>query len=162
MKAMLVVTIAAALPGPEAGFAQNGMGSGMGPSMGSGGGMGMMSGSSVRRSFVIRNGIDPKYAGLSNPLPRTVENVSGGRQLYEQNCAVCHGAQGLGDGPAGKSLNPRPASLIGLRRMPMVGDAYLDWTIAEGGVAVGSAMPPFKNVLKPNDIWKVVLYLQKL
>jgi|NGEPerStandDraft_6_1074524.scaffolds.fasta_scaffold133672_2 mono/diheme cytochrome c family protein len=166
MKAMVVVTIAAALLGPAAGFAQNGMGSGtgpgMGPGVGPGGGMGMMSGSWVRRNFVMRNGIDPKYANLSNPLPRTAENVSGGRQLYEQNCAACHGAQGLGDGPAGKSLNPPPASLIGLRRMPMVGDGYLDWTIAEGGVPVGSAMPPFKNVLKPDDIWKVILFLQTL
>ena len=166
MKAMVVVTIAAALLGPAAGFAQNGMGSGtgpgMGPGVGPGGGMGMMSGSSVRRSFVMRNSIDPKYARLSNPLPRTAKNVSAGRQLYEQNCAACHGPQGLGDGPAGKNLNPPAASLIGLRRMPMVGDGYLDWTIAEGGVPVGSAMPPFKNVLKPNDIWKVILFLQTL
>lgn len=156
MKTMVVVSIAAALLGPAAGFAQNGMGPGMGP----GGGMGMMSGSSVRRNFVMRNGIDPKYARLSNPLPSTAENISRGRQLYEQNCATCHGAQGLGDGPAGKSLNPPAASLIGLRRMPMVGDGYLDWTVTEGGVPVGSAMPPFKDVLKPNDIWKVILFLQ--
>ena len=85
MKAMVVVTIAAALLGPAAGFAQNGMGSGtgpgMGPGVGPGGGMGMMSGSWVRRNFVMRNGIDPKYANLSNPLPRTAENVSGGRTL---------------------------------------------------------------------------------
>ncbi len=163
MKAMTVVTIAAALLGSAASFAQNGMGSGMRPGMpsvGPGGGMGMMSGSSVRRNFVMRNGIDPKYASLSNPLPRTAKNVSAGRQLYGQNCAACHGPQGLGDGPAGKSLNPPPTSLIGPRQMPMVGDGYLDWTIAEGGGPVGSAMPPFKNVLKPNDIWKVVLFLQ--
>ena len=166
MKAMVVVTIAAALLGSAASFAQNGMGSGMGrgmgPSVGPGGGMGMMSGSSVRRNFVMRNGIDPKYAGLSNPLPRTTKNISAGRQLYGPNCAACHGPQGLGDGPAGKSLHPPPTNLIGPRQMPMVGDGYLNWTIAEGGGPVGSAMPPFKNVLKPNDIWKVVLFLQTL
>ena len=163
---VVTVTIAAALLGPAPGFAQSGMRSGMGPGMGPGvgpgGGMGMMSGSSVRHSFVMRSGVDPKYADLSNPLPRTAENVSAGRQLYEQNCGACHGLKGLGDGPAGKSLNPPAASLIGLRRMPMIGDGYLDWTIAEGGVPVGSAMPPFKNVLKSNDIWKVILFLQTL
>jgi mono/diheme cytochrome c family protein len=153
MKAIAVVTIAGALLGSTAGFAQ-----GVGPAAG----MGMMSGSGVRRNFVMGRGINPKYAGLSNPLPRTAENVAGGRQLYEQNCAACHGAQGLGDGPAGKSLNPPPASLVGLQRMPMVGDGYLDWTIAEGGVPVGSAMPPFKSVLKPDDIWKVILFVQTL
>lgn len=160
MKTYAVVTIAAALLGPAAGFAQSGMGMGMG--MGPQGGMGMMSGSSVRRHFVMQNGIDPKYADATNPLPATAENVSHGRQIYEQNCVACHGAQGLGDGPAGKSLNPAPARLIGLSRMPMVTDGYLDWTIAEGGVPVGSAMTPFKDVLKPDDIWKVILFLQTL
>jgi mono/diheme cytochrome c family protein len=136
--------------------AQDGMG--MGPQ----GGMGMMSRSSVRHHLAMQNGIDPKYADATNPFPATAENVSHGRQIYEQNCATCHGAHGLGDGPTGKSLQPPPARLVGLRRMPMVTDGYLEWTIAEGGVPVGSAMPPFKDVLKPDDIWKVILFLQTL
>lgn len=44
----------------------------------------------------------------------------------------------------------------------MGGDSYPEWTVAEGGVPVGSAMPPFKDVLKPSDIWKVVLFLPTL
>lgn len=91
MKTIAVVTIVAALLGSAAGFAQDAMGPAMGPGMGSGGGMGMMSGPSLRHNFVMRNGIDPKYAGLSNPVLRTPESVSAGRQLYEQNCAACHG-----------------------------------------------------------------------
>lgn len=143
-------------------FARSGIGQGMGPAMGSRGGMGMMAGASIRRNFVMRNGIDPKYAGLSNPLPSTAHNISRGRQLYDQNCASCHGARGLGDGPAAKNLRPPPASLTGLRRMQMVSDGYLDWTIDEGGTPVGSAMPPFKDALKPDDIWRVILFIQKL
>jgi mono/diheme cytochrome c family protein len=46
--------------------------------------------------------------------------------------------------------------------MPMLGDGYLDWTIAEGDAPKGSAMPPFKNILKPDDIWKVILFLATL
>jgi len=140
--------------------AQGGMGMGMGP--GKGMGMGMMSGPSIRHHFVMQNGIDPQYANLANPLPGTAANVSHGRQLYEQDCATCHGPQGFGDGPAGKSLEPPPANLVNLGRMPMVSDGYLYWTLAEGGVPVGSAMPPFKEVLKPDDIWAVILYLQTL
>ncbi|MCJ7451098.1 MAG: cytochrome c [Steroidobacteraceae bacterium] len=139
-------------------FAQGGMGMGMGPQ----GGMGMMSGSSVRHHFVMQNGIDPEYAGATNPLSGTAESVAHGRQIYEQNCATCHGPQGFGDGPAGKSLQPPPANLVNLSRMPMVSDGYLYWTVAEGGVPVGSSMPPFKDVLKSDDIWAVILYLQTL
>jgi mono/diheme cytochrome c family protein len=46
--------------------------------------------------------------------------------------------------------------------MPMVSDAYLAWTVAEGGAPVGSAMPPFKDTLKPDAIWRVILFLQTL
>jgi mono/diheme cytochrome c family protein len=139
-------------------LAQGRMSMGMGPQSG----MGMMSGSPVRHHFVMRNGIDTKYAGVTNPLPGSEENLSHGRHIYEQNCAACHGPQGLGDGPAGKSLQPPPANLVGLNRMPIVSDGYLYWTVAEGGVPVGSAMPPFKDALKPGDIWAVILYLQTL
>ena len=35
--------------------------------------------------------------------------VSKGMDLYAQNgCAGCHGDSGLGDGPAGAALNPKP------------------------------------------------------
>lgn len=46
--------------------------------------------------------------------------------------------------------------------MPMITDGYLDWTVAEGGAPVGSAMPPFKDVLEPDDIRDVILFLQTL
>ncbi len=124
--------------------------------------MGMMGGSPLRRRFVMQYGIDPKYAGFANPLPSTRANVAAGRQLYEKNCAACHGAHGLGDGPAAKALNPPPASLAGIGRMPMTSDAYLYWTIAEGGAPVGSAMPPFKAALGKDEIWKIVLFLRAL
>jgi len=46
--------------------------------------------------------------------------------------------------------------------MPMATDGYLFWTIVEGGVPIGTAMPPFKGALKDNDIWKIILYMRNL
>jgi mono/diheme cytochrome c family protein len=34
------------------------------------------------------------------------------------------------------------------------------WTIAEGGSAFSSAMPPFKAALSKEDIWAVIAYIQ--
>ena len=31
-----------------------------------------------------------------------------GKEVYEVNCASCHGPNGAGDGPAGAALNPKP------------------------------------------------------
>ncbi len=138
--------------------AQMGMGYGMGPH--SPMGAGMMGGSPVRRAYVMREGIDARYADMTDPNSGSAREVDEGRELYKADCAACHGDQGLGDGPAGKSLNPPPAPLIGVGRMPIATDGYRYWTIAEGGAPVGSAMPAFKAVLKPQQIWSLVAYLR--
>jgi mono/diheme cytochrome c family protein len=131
------------------------MGRGMGPGM-------MGGGPSARHFYAMHHGIDPKYAALRNPLSATRENLAAGKALFAQNCAVCHGAAGLGDGPGAKGLDPAPAVLAGLSRMPIASDGFYYWTISEGGIEFKSAMPPFKGTLKEEDIWKLVLYLRTL
>ncbi|BAO44376.1 conserved hypothetical protein [Thiolapillus brandeum] len=123
---------------------------------------GMMNMSMVRHHYVMRNGIDQRYTSQRNPLSFTESNLQEGENLYTSNCAACHGSRGQGDGEAGKNLNPRPANIARFAKMPMASDGYLLWTISEGGVPVGSAMPPFKDSLKQDDIWKIMLYLRQL
>ncbi len=125
-------------------------------------GMGMMGGSSVRHSYFMRYGLEPKYARMSNPLAFTSANISKGKALYEQNCAACHGPTGRGDGPAGANLQPPPSDLVGVVKMPMASDGYLYWTISEGGTALNTAMLPWKDILSESDIWHLILYLRTL
>ena len=117
---------------------------------------------SIRGRFVMQNGVDPVYASRSNPLQRTAVNVAKGKQLYDKNCALCHGPEGLGNGETGKGLNPPPANIAVNINRHMATDGYIYWTVAEGGVPVGSAMPPFKGVLKEEEIWETILYLRTL
>lgn len=128
--------------------------------------MGMMGGNmnmSMRRHhYAMMNGVDSRYATKRNSVPDTAENLAAGKALYDQNCSTCHGTGGLGDGPASRNIDPRPANIAAFARMPMATDGYLNWTISEGGVPVGSAMPPFKDSLKDGDIWKIILYLRRL
>lgn len=137
----------------------NGMGRGMGPGMMGNGPQGV---SMVRHRYVRMNGLDPAYASARNPLAATAENLRAGKTLFENTCASCHGASGRGDGPAAKGLDPAPADLTVAVNTPIASDAFLDWTISEGGVPVGSVMPPFKTALSQDDIWKIVLYLRSL
>lgn len=122
----------------------------------------MMNMSMARHHFVMRNGIGDLYKGLSNPLSVTREDVRQGRTLYEQHCATCHGESGRGDGPAGEQLRPRPANIARFAKMPMASDAYLLWTISEGGKPIGSAMPPMKDTLPKDAIWKIIAYLREM
>jgi mono/diheme cytochrome c family protein len=80
--------------------------------------------------------------------------------LYQQQCASCHGAQGMGDGAAAKALNPSPALLAYMIQMPMAVDEYLMWSITEGGAQFGTAMPAFKGTLASEDIWKIIAYMR--
>jgi mono/diheme cytochrome c family protein len=125
-------------------------------------GGGMMGGSMVRHRFVMHSGVPAEYASKKNPLRASAENIAAGKTLFMQNCAVCHGPKGAGDGEGGKALNPPPGNLVGLGRMPVASDAFYFWTISEGGTPVKSAMPPYKTVLKEEDLWKLILFLRTL
>jgi len=102
-----------------------------------------------------------EYQDVKNPLEPTDENIKMGEKLYTQYCATCHGNTGLGDGPAGQALNPKPAPLAITGKMPMVSDGYLLWRIKEGGVSMGTAMPPWKAALNEKQIWQIILYMRK-
>ncbi len=110
----------------------------------------------VRHMYYMHNGIPSEYRGKTNPLSASPEVVRSGAALYADNCASCHGARGYGDGEAGKDLNPPPANLAHMIRMPMLNDEYLFWTISEGGERLQTAMPAYRDVLKSEDIWKLV------
>jgi hypothetical protein len=125
-------------------------------------GKGTMNMSMIRHHFVMRNGVGPEYASKVNPLERSTGNIVAGKKQYETNCALCHGATGLGDGEAGKELEPPPANIAMFMKMRDVPDGYLYWTIAEGGVPLRTAMPPFKDTMEEDDIWKTIIFLREL
>lgn len=102
-----------------------------------------------------------EYKGLENPLEPTKKNINAGEKLFMQYCATCHGNKGMGDGPGGQALNPKPTPLAITGKMPMVSDGYLLWRIKEGGISIGTAMPPWKAALNEQQIWQIILFIRK-
>lgn len=130
----------------------HGMGEGRMP-----GGMGSL----ARHRVAMMGAVPAPYTQYTNPLPATSANLVQGAAVYAANCAACHGDRGRGDGPAAANLHPPPADLASLADMPMgASDAFLYWTIAEGGAPFGTAMPAFKDRLSRDDIWAVAGYLR--
>lgn len=124
------------------------------------GGGGSSSGSSSSGSGLKRNNTPADFASIKDPFAGNADAVTAGKSVFENNCVTCHGAEGKGDGPAGASLNPKPANLQ--LTVKETDAAYMHWVVTEGGAAAGlsSAMPAFKGVLSDDDIWKVVTYLR--
>ena len=91
-----------------------------------------------------------------NPVAATAESVEAGEQAYRATCAVCHGADGRGDGPAADGLAVRPADLP--VHVPFHSDAELYAFITRG--ISGTPMPGFATELAPEDRWNLVNYLR--
>lgn len=109
----------------------------------------------------MMGGVPEPYASMINPLSDTAPVIARGRAVFEQSCASCHGAQGLGNGEAGRELSPAQADLAMLVRMPMMrDDRSLFWAISEGGAAFGTAMSAFKDSVSDEEIWSAVRFLQ--
>ncbi|MBM2812654.1 MAG: Cytochrome c protein [Chloroflexi bacterium] len=93
-----------------------------------------------------------------NPFPPTLQSVSRGAVIYAEECAVCHGETGRGDGPAGFGLNPRPADFrVHMAAGHTEGQLY-DWVT--NGVT-GTAMPAWRDRISEEDRWNTINYLRQ-
>ena len=105
--------------------------------------------------------IPSEYREAKSPLKPIKSDIEAGGTLYAANCASCHGAEGFGDGEAAKGLTPSPALLAYLIQRPRhSGDAYLLWTISEGGEQFQTDMPAFKETLSRDEMWRVIAYMR--
>lgn len=91
-----------------------------------------------------------------NPIKPDTASIERGNKLYAMLCSTCHGATALGDGVAGATLNPKPTNLKAMSGGHPDGD--FAWKIANGR----SAMPAWKSVLKEDQIWDLVNFIQNL
>lgn len=97
------------------------------------------------------------------PRPVTEAMLAQARAQYDTLCAVCHGPEGRGDGPAGAALNPKPLNFhfrAFQERMP-VGATH--WVIKNGlgNTPRRSGMPAFGQ-LPDDQIWALVEYVRRL
>ncbi|WP_201214037.1 FTR1 family protein [Pseudomonas sp. S36] len=80
-----------------------------------------------------------------------------GASLYAQNCSICHGDTGAGDGPAGVGLEPAPANLRNTERLDQLSLFDLYNTLALG--IDGTEMPSFADQLDDRQRWDVAAYI---
>ena len=87
-----------------------------------------------------------------------------GAQVFAQYCATCHGPQGLGDGPVGKTLNPPPRNFQeGKFKYGNTDQDHFD-VITNGAASKGGSplMAPWGKVIPEADRWALVKYVESL
>ena len=92
---------------------------------------------------------------IKNPIANDAASVASGKKLYKNNCAVCHGNKGKGDGMAGGSLNPRPANFW-KEAFQKQTDGAIYWKTTQGK----GSMPKYKASLTDNQRWDIVNYMR--
>jgi high-affinity iron transporter len=95
-----------------------------------------------------------------NKIPITPVSLANGKKIFENNCAVCHGIKGNGDGPMARQFDPSPAVLSDPK---LTGDkntiAYDNFEVINVGIA-NTAMMGWAGVLTETQIWDVTYYLR--
>jgi mono/diheme cytochrome c family protein len=102
------------------------------------------------------------FAGMTNPLPATNENISAGKLLFHEDarpiqCEICHGFKGNGFGAIFQRMTPYPRDFTCYQTMKDVSDGQLFWIIKNG--SHGTRMKAFEN-LEERKVWQLVHYLR--
>jgi high-affinity iron transporter len=113
-----------------------------------------------RRVSVLVDGLARRLGITLDEVPTERPSLARGREVYQANCASCHGASGRGDGPVAPALSPRPSDLANpaalLASSPL--DFYRRITVG----TAGTAMAPYEHMLSSEDRWAVALYTSTL
>ncbi len=91
--------------------------------------------------------------------PSQWPDLAQGERLYAQNCAVCHGPEGKGDGPSAPTLEPAPSNFHDPERMAQLSPFQAYNTISLG--IQGTGMASFSQ-LADRDIWALSFYTVSL
>lgn len=91
-----------------------------------------------------------------SPIRYTADAITRGAALYAQNCAVCHGPFGYGDGPAAASLAVKPANLSEHFFHHREGDIL--WLLQHG--IAGTPMPGFGDRIGEDGLWKLITFMR--
>jgi|ERR1043165_5904321 mono/diheme cytochrome c family protein len=94
---------------------------------------------------------------LRNPLERNAANLAEGEVLYGKFCVHCHGAAGEADGPVAKKLSGPPPSYKSPQLMGLP-EGKMFHSITYGKGIMGAHAP----LMSKEEIWKVILHIQKL
>ena len=96
----------------------------------------------------------------ANAVPTDATSIAAGKKLYGSNCASCHGDTAQGDGRAGKTLNPRPPSLVDATWIHGSTDGEIFLVIRDGVKETG--MKAFGSRMTAHQMWDVINYLRSL
>ena len=103
--------------------------------------------------------------GKYGPVALNESNLLNGKRCYELYCQFCHGQEGIGDGPVGRSYVPRPMNLRSDTIQSMSDSMIYEKMLSRVGhtVITGKDTSQVLNyILPPWYRWYIVAYVKTL
>lgn len=95
---------------------------------------------------------------LHNPLASTdLRALNRGAFVFANFCQVCHGVEGIGNGPVAMRGFPAPPSLLADHALKMK-DGQMFHVLTYGQ----KNMPPYRTQVLEEDRWRVILFIRSL
>ena len=94
-------------------------------------------------------------ANTKNPVPSNTESLAAGKQVYSDNCVICHGIYGKGDGTKSTELKTKPRDFTS-DRFQKQADGSIFWKLSQGR----DPMLSFEKYLTEEQRWQVINYLR--
>lgn len=98
-------------------------------------------------------------ATVKEPWVENADVAHYGAGVFKTNCSMCHGDKGLGDGPAGGALVPKPRNLVE-GKWKNGGDSISLYNTLTTGIP-GSSMAAYGH-FKPADRWALVQFIRSI
>lgn len=98
-------------------------------------------------------------AAVKDPWNSSPEILEYGQKLFMTNCALCHGNEGKGDGPAGAGLNPKPRNMVEGKWTQGSG-VIAHFNVVTNGIP-GTSMAAFKH-FKVGDRWAIAHFVESI
>ncbi len=114
----------------------------------------------MQAMYALKDEVPEEYSIMERtPISPDKDSLQRGEKLYQQQCAVCHGQNGRGDGPAASGMQSKPANFLDLEHSRIYGPGEKYWIVGNGSGATG--MPAFSQI-SPADRWHLVNYILDL
>ncbi len=103
-----------------------------------------------------------KVAAPAPAAKASPESIANGETLFKRQCQMCHGATGMGDGPAAKTLKGKLPNLSDKATMAKIKDEEIHEALENGLKTEVGNMPSFKTKLKPEEMQDVINFVHSL
>lgn len=121
-----------------------------------------------RNNFSLANAPKPDAIASASPyakhdIPPVIDGMNAlerhGERIFQQNCAFCHGADGMGQNWIGRFMEPHPRNLRDINFMSNATRQSIRRAVREG--LPNTSMPAWKDVLSERDIQSLLAYISR-